>query len=56
MNSNRWALLTGAIAGAVFTRIPYMEDGNLLTTTVLVVLAATFTLVVWKILKHLTKW
>jgi hypothetical protein len=53
MNSNKWAALLGAVVGFIFTRTPYMADGNLLITTVCVILASGFTLFVWKILKGL---
>lgn len=37
MRNHKRAIALGAVAGVVFTRLPYMEDGNLLTTTVCVV-------------------
>jgi hypothetical protein len=51
MGSNKVAALIGGIAGAVFTRIPYMEDGNLLVTLVIVIFSALVTRTLWVILK-----
>jgi hypothetical protein len=43
----------GAIAGVIFTRTPYMSDGNLLITAVCVVISASFTFSVWVLFKKL---
>ena len=51
MSGNKVAALFGGIAGAIFTRIPYMEDGNLLVTSVIVVVSALVTRTLWVILK-----
>jgi hypothetical protein len=45
--SNKVAVGIGAAAGAIFTRIPYMEDGNLLITTVCIITFASLTLLIW---------
>lgn len=47
LRSNKLAAGVGAIAGFVFTRLPYMEDGNLLVTSVVVLSAASITLLLW---------
>ena len=47
LRSNKLAARVGAIAGFVFTRLPYMEDGNLLVTSVVVLSAASITLLLW---------
>ncbi|MCX6453730.1 MAG: hypothetical protein NTV53_01995 [Actinobacteria bacterium] len=51
MSGKKVAALIGGIAGAIFTRIPYMEDGNLLVTSVIVVVSALVTRTLWVILK-----
>ncbi|CAN2234818.1 hypothetical protein MCEMZLE12_00363 [actinobacterium SCGC AAA044-D11] len=51
MSGNKVAALFGGIAGAIFTRIPYMEDGNLLVTSVIVIVSALVTRTLWVILK-----
>ncbi len=51
MSGKKVAALIGGIAGAIFTRIPYMEDGNLLVTSVIVVVSALVTRTLWLILK-----
>ena len=51
MSGKKVAALIGGIAGAIFTRIPYMEDGNLLVTSVIVVVSALVTRALWVILK-----
>ncbi len=43
----------GGLAGFIFTRIPYMEDGNLLITNVIVLLSASIAVLCWKILNYL---
>jgi hypothetical protein len=53
--SNKVAVGIGAAAGAIFTRIPYMEDGNLLTTTVCIITFASLTLLVWVGIKTVFK-
>ncbi len=45
--SKKVAFVIGAVVGAVFTRLPYMEDGNLLVTTVCVLLFGTVALLIW---------
>ena len=45
------AALIGGIAGAIFTRIPYMEDGNLLVTSVIVIVSALVARTLWVILQ-----
>lgn len=52
--STRVAIL-GGLTGFVFTRIPYMEDGNLLITNVVVLISAGLALVLWKVLNSLFK-
>jgi hypothetical protein len=51
MSSNKFAALFGGIAGAIFTRIPYMEDGNLLVTSVIVFVSALVARTLWVILQ-----
>ena len=51
MSSNKVAALVGGIAGAIFTRIPYMEDGNLLVTSVIVIVSALVARTLWVILQ-----
>ena len=51
--SNKFAAGVGAFAGLVFTHLPYMEDGNLLITTVVVLITAVFTLLLWLGIKKL---
>lgn len=53
LRSNKFAAGVGAFAGFVFTRLPYMEDGNLLITTVVVLSAASITLLLWLGIKKL---
>jgi len=52
--TTRIAIL-GGLAGFVFTRIPYMEDGNLLITNVVVLISAGLALISWKILNSIFK-
>jgi len=52
--STRVAIL-GGLAGFVFTRIPYMEDGNLLITNVVVLISAGLALILWKVLNSIFK-
>ena len=47
LRSNKFAAGIGALVGFGFTRLPYMEDGNLLITTVVVLITAAFTLLLW---------
>lgn len=47
MRSNKIAAGVGAFAGFIFTRLPYMEDGNLLVTNVVVLSAGSITLFLW---------
>ena len=51
MKENTRVAIFGGLAGFVFTRIPYMEDGNLLITNVVVLACAFLTVVSWKIIK-----
>jgi hypothetical protein len=53
--SNKVAVGIGAAAGAIFTRIPYMEDGNLLITTVCIITFASLTLLIWVGIKTVIK-
>ena len=46
----------GAFAGFIFTRLPYMEDGNFLVTNVVVLISASSTLVAWLVIKKFVKW
>ena len=46
----------GAFAGFIFTRLPYMEDGNFLVTNVVVLISASTTLVAWLVIKKFVKW
>ncbi|MFZ9227772.1 MAG: hypothetical protein ACO25L_06495 [Candidatus Nanopelagicales bacterium] len=52
--TTRIAIL-GGLAGFVFTRIPYMEDGNLLITNVVVLISAAIAVISWKILNSIFK-
>jgi hypothetical protein len=52
--TTRIAIL-GGLAGFVFTRIPYMEDGNLLITNVVVLISAGLAVISWKILNSIFK-
>jgi hypothetical protein len=52
--TTRVAIL-GGLAGFVFTRIPYMEDGNLLITNVVVLISAGIVVISWKILNSIFK-
>jgi len=52
--STRVAIL-GGLAGFVFTRIPYMEDGNLLITNVVILISAGLALILWKVLNSIFK-
>jgi hypothetical protein len=52
--TTRVAIL-GGLAGFVFTRIPYMEDGNLLITNVVVLISAGLAVISWKILNSIFK-
>lgn len=45
--SNKVAFAIGAVIGFIFTRLPYLEDGNLLVTNVIVLIFGTFTLLIW---------
>jgi hypothetical protein len=45
--SDKLAAGIGSLVGFGFTRLPYMEDGNLLITTVVVLSAASITLLFW---------
>ena len=51
IRNNRIALLLGALVGVVGTR--FMEDGNLLVTSLLVILTTTTSLCMWLLLKRL---
>ena len=51
MSGKKVAALIGGIAGAIFTRIPYMEDGNLLVTSVIVIVSALVARTLWVILQ-----
>lgn len=51
MKENTRVAIFGGLAGFVFTRIPYMEDGNLLITNVVVLTCAFLAFVSWKIIK-----
>ncbi|CAB4596057.1 MAG: hypothetical protein F2657_04260 [Actinobacteria bacterium] len=55
MRSNKIAAGVGAFAGFIFTRLPYMEDGNLLVTNVVVLISGSTTLVAWLLLKKFVK-
>jgi hypothetical protein len=48
---NRLAFLIGAILGVL--AIKTQPDGNLLVTTVCAVIAGTFSLIIWNLLKKL---
>ena len=52
--TTRIAIL-GGLAGFVFTRIPSMEDGNLLITNVVVLISAGLAVISWKILNSIFK-
>lgn len=45
--SKKVAFVIGAAIGVIFTRLPYMEDGNLLVTNACVLLFGTVALLVW---------
>ena len=51
LRNNRIALLFGAMVGVIGTR--FMEDGNLLLTSVLVILGTTISLCMGLLLKRL---
>jgi len=51
IRNNRIAFLLGALVGVVGTR--FMEDGNLLVTSLLVILTTTTSLCMWLLLKRL---
>ena len=51
LRNNRIALLFGAMVGVIGTR--FMEDGNLLVTSVLVILTTTISLCISLLLKRL---
>mgnify|MGYP003348178428 FL=1 len=51
MKENTRVAIFGGLAGFVFTRIPYMEDGNLLITNVVVLTCVFLAVVSWKIIK-----
>jgi len=50
IRNNRIAFLLGALVGVVGTR--FMEDGNLLVTSLLVILTTTTSLCMWLLLKR----
>jgi hypothetical protein len=52
--STRVAII-GGLAGFVFTRIPYMEDGNFLITNVVVLISASLAVLLWKSLNSIFK-
>lgn len=53
MRSNKIAAGVGAFAGFIFTRLPYMEDGNLLVTNVVILISGSTTFVAWLVIKKL---
>jgi len=50
IRNNRIAFLLGALVGVVGTH--FMEDGNLLVTSLLVILTTTTSLCMWLLLKR----
>jgi hypothetical protein len=44
--------ILGGLAGFIFTRIPYMEDGNFLITNVIVLISAGLAVVLWKVINY----
>jgi hypothetical protein len=50
IRENKVAIVTGILIGGVGTR--FLEDGNLLVTTVLTGMSTVGTLVVWLVLKR----
>jgi len=55
MRGNKIAAGVGALTGFIFTRLPYMEDGNFLVTNVVVLISASSTLVAWLVIKKFVK-
>ena len=55
MRGNKIAAGVGALTGFIFTRLPYMDDGNFLVTNVLVLISASSTLVTWLVIKKIVK-
>ena len=45
----------GGLSGFVFTRTPYMEDGNLLVTNFVVLISAALSVLLWKIFNYIFK-
>ena len=45
----------GCLSGFVFTRTPYMEDGNLLVTNIVVLISAALSVLLWKIFNYIFK-
>jgi hypothetical protein len=53
IQENKIAAVIGILIGGVGTR--FLEDGNLLVTTVLTGLSTTFMILIWSIAKYLIK-
>ena len=51
--SNKLAVIIGILIGGVATR--FLEDGNLLVTTVITGITTMATLIVWTVIKGLTR-
>ena len=51
MNGNRVSIIAGVLLAFILTR--FMEDGNLLITTVATFLAATMTRTFWEVIKKI---
>jgi hypothetical protein len=47
--------IIGGLAGFIFTRLPYMEDGNLLITNVVVLISAGLAILFWKTFNFIFK-
>ncbi|CAB5077551.1 unannotated protein [freshwater metagenome] len=53
VRNNRIAIIAGALVGVIGTR--FMEDGNLLVSSVLVLLTSSIALALWLLSKWLFK-
>ena len=49
MRGNKLSILVGVLVGGIVTR--FMEDGNLLITSVFTLICAAFSRLIWEIVK-----
>jgi hypothetical protein len=49
--SRKIAFVIGALIGFVLTRLPYMEDGNLLVTNVCALIGGLTALLIWMVIE-----